>query len=132
MRGEVTGLSKFFEHYLPVLRGEKREIFLVVPLDARQCIFREKVISIGSPSFSIVHPREVFRPAIRATAGCTVLVHNHPPGDPRASEEDVAVARRRGHDSELPGMGVLDHVAIGAGEHASFREAGMLRTFPGT
>ena len=65
-------------------------------------------------------------PAVRASAGAVLLVHNHPSGDPRPSEEDAAVTRRLVHAGELLGIRILDHVILGDGEYASFKEQGLL------
>ncbi|HEX5135343.1 MAG TPA: JAB domain-containing protein [Planctomycetota bacterium] len=94
--------------------------------EARHRVMKEQVVSIGSLTTSIVHPREVFRPAIREAAGAIVLVHNHPSGDPRPSDEDVAVTQRLSHAAELLGIRVLDHVIVGDGAYASMEEAGLL------
>jgi len=117
---------QIFDHYHGGLRDKKREMFLVVLLDARHRVMREEVVSEGSLTSSIVHPREVFMPAVRESAGAVVLVHNHPSGDPSPSDEDVAVTRRLVHASELLGIRVLDHVIVGDGRYASFKEAGLL------
>ena len=90
------------------MRDEKREVFLVVLLDARHRVIEEKVISIGSLTSSIVHPREVFAPAVRASAGAMVLVHNHPSGEPSPSEDDIAVTRRLERAAELLGIRILE------------------------
>ncbi len=117
---------QIFEHFHGVLRDKKREIFLVVLLDARHRVLREEVVSEGSLTSSIVHPREVFLPAVRESAGAVVLVHNHPSGDPRPSEEDVAVTRRLVRASELLGIRVLDHVIVGDGRYTSLRQEGLM------
>ncbi|MFQ5843722.1 MAG: DNA repair protein RadC [Planctomycetota bacterium] len=115
-----------FEHYHAVLRDRKKERFLVVLLDARHRLLREEMVSEGSLTSSIVHPREVFLPAVRESAGAVVLVHNHPSGDPSPSDEDVAITRRLLRASELLGIRVLDHVIVGDGSYASFKESGLL------
>jgi DNA repair protein RadC len=126
-RGQpFTSPRQIFDAYHLRFRDEKREHFLVVTLDARHRVMREHVISIGSLTSSIVHPREVFRPAIREAAGAMLFVHNHPSGDPQPSDEDVAVTRRLVHASELLGIRVLDHVIVGDGRYASFKETGIL------
>ena len=118
--------QQIFEHFHGVLRDRKREMFLVVLLDARHRILREEIVSEGSLTSSIVHPREVFLPAVRESAGAVVLVHNHPSGDPQPSEEDIAVTRRLVSAAELLGIRVLDHVIVGDGRYASFREQGLM------
>ena len=117
---------QIFEHYHARLRDLKHEVFCVVLVDARHRVMAHEVVSEGSLTQSIVHPREVFLPAVRESAGAVVLVHNHPSGDPSPSDEDVAVTRRLVHASEVLGIRILDHVVIGDGSYASFREAGLL------
>lgn len=117
---------QIFDHYHGVLRDKKREMFLVVLLDARHRVLGEEIVSEGSLTTSIVHPREVFLPAVRESAGAVVLVHNHPSGDPRPSDEDVAVTRRLVHAAELLGIRVLDHVIVGDGTYSSFKETGLM------
>jgi DNA repair protein RadC len=117
---------QIFDHFHSLLRDKKKETFLVVLLDARHRILREERVSEGSLNSSIVHPREVFAPAVREGAGAVVLVHNHPSGDPSPSEEDVAVTRRLVQAAEFLGIHVLDHVIVGDGDYASFKEAGLL------
>ena len=117
---------QIFEHYHGHLRDKKREMFLAVLLDARHRILREEIVSEGSLTTSVVHPREVFGPAVRESAGALVLVHNHPSGDPSPSEEDIAVTRRLVHASDLIGIRVLDHIIVGDGDYTSFKESGLL------
>ncbi|HET6420983.1 MAG TPA: JAB domain-containing protein, partial [Geobacteraceae bacterium] len=75
---------------------------------------------------SIVHPREVFSPAVRESAAAVILVHNHPSGDPEPSREDVEITRRLREAGELMGVRVLDHIIIGDGSFVSFAARGML------
>ena len=118
--------KQVFDHYHPRLRDEKREVFAVVLLDARHRMLGDEIVSVGSLTSSIVHPREVFRPAVREAAGAIVLVHNHPSGDPRPSEDDIAVTGRLRRAADVLGIAVLDHVIIGDGTYTSFREEGLL------
>jgi len=117
---------QIFEHFHTRLRDLKKEVFCVVLLDARHRIMGEERISEGSLTSSIVHPREVFVPAVRESAGAIVFVHNHPSGEPTPSEDDIAVTRRLEHAAELLGIRVLDHVIVGDGEYASFKELGLM------
>ena len=86
-----------------------------------------ETISIGSLNASIVHPREVFLPAVRASAAAIVLVHNHPSGDAEPSEEDLTITKRLVECGELLGIGVLDHVIIAARGLVSFRARQLLK-----
>ena len=126
-RGETFLTPRqIFDAFHLRFRDEKREHFLVVLLDARHRILREVTISIGSLTASLVHPREVFAPAVRASAGAVVFVHNHPSGEPTPSDDDIAVTRRLECAAEVLGIRVLDHIVIGDGEYASFRESGLM------
>lgn len=107
--------------------GDEREHFMAAFLDARSKVKGVAVISVGTLSASLVHPREVFRPGIVAGAAAVVLCHNHPSGDPASSPEDRESTRRLAQAGELLDIPVLDHVILGDGEaFFSFKESGML------
>lgn len=107
----------------PHLRGLCRESFHVLLLDGRHRLLSSEEISVGTLTASLVHPREVFRGAIRGAAAAILLVHNHPSGDPRPSAEDHAVTRRLQAAGELLGIRVVDHVIVAEGGYYSFRES---------
>jgi DNA repair protein RadC len=94
------------------LKGKKKEHFLILLLDTRNQLIRVAEISVGSLDTSIVHPREVFKEAISASAASVILVHNHPSGDPEASEDDINLTKRLTKAGELIGIEVLDHLII--------------------
>jgi DNA repair protein RadC len=104
----------------------RREHFVVLLLNARHEVDRRETVSVGSLNASIVHPREVFLPAILHTAASIVLVHNHPSGDPEPSEEDLSITRRLVQVGDLVGIAVLDHVIVGRRGVVSLRARGML------
>lgn len=108
------------------LRKESREHFLVLLLNARHEVMGRETVSVGSLNASIVHPREVFRPAVLASAAATLLVHNHPSGDPEPSEEDLSITKRLVQAGELLGIGVLDHVIVASRGVVSLRSRQML------
>ena len=110
----------------PNLRREQREHFLVLLLNARHEVIGRETVSIGSLNASIVHPREVFKPAVLASAASVVLVHNHPSGDPEPSEEDVSITKRLAQAGELLGIGVLDHVIVASRGVVSLRSRQLL------
>ena len=89
-----------------------REVFVVAMLTIRHRVLGLNTVSVGCLTSSLVHPREVFKPAITASAASIVLVHNHPSGDPEPSEEDLAITRRLVQAGDLIGIGVLDHVIV--------------------
>jgi DNA repair protein RadC len=108
------------------LRRDPREHFLVVLLNARHEVMAIETISIGSLNASIVHPREVFKPAIINSAASVVLTHSHPSGDPEPSEEDLSITKRLVQAGELLGIGVLDHVIVASRGVVSFRSRQLL------
>ena len=106
----------------PRLRGLERETFHVLLLDGRHRLTGVEQVSEGTLSTSLVHPREVFLPAIRQPAAAIVVVHNHPSGDPEPSPQDYEVTRRLADSGRLIGIPLLDHVVVGEGRHVSIRE----------
>ncbi len=104
------------------LRVETREHFLVLLMNARHECTAVESVSIGSLNASIVHPREVLRPAVLAASASIIVAHNHPSGDPEPSEEDLSITRRLAQVGELLGIGLLDHVIIASRGVVSLRE----------
>ena len=99
-------------------------------LDSRHRVIRSVLTSQGTLTASLVHPREVFRPALREAAAALVLVHNHPSGDPSPSSEDREITRRLAQAGVLLGIPVLDHVIVADRGYASLREEGDLPPGP--
>jgi DNA repair protein RadC len=122
----VRGPADVFRHFHPRLRDARHERFLLVLLDGRHRMLRDVVISQGTLTASLVHPREVFRPALREAAAAVVLVHNHPSGDPTPSREDREITERLVAAGDLLGIPVLDHVVVAERGYASLREAGVI------
>lgn len=111
-------------HFRGCLRDLRRESFHVLLLDGRHRLIAAEEVSVGTLTASLVHPREVFREAIRSAAAAVVLVHNHPSGDPSPSAEDRAVTERLRAAGLLLGIRVVDHVIVTETRYFSFREAG--------
>ena len=114
---------------LPLLadvKDEQREHFLCLYLNARNQVIHKEVVSIGSLSSSIVHPREVFQPAVLQAAASVILAHNHPSGDVSPSQDDIDLTRRIVQAGEIMGIEVLDHLIIGADDFLSLKERGLL------
>jgi DNA repair protein RadC len=108
-------------------RGLDREHFWALALDTKNHLSRVFEVSVGSLNASIVHPRELFRGAVRASAASIVIAHNHPSGDPTPSGADIQLTRRLVRAGDVLGIEVLDHVVIGdGGEWASLRELGLM------
>jgi DNA repair protein RadC len=107
------------------LRGKKKEYFLALLLDTRNQLIKVSEIAVGSLDTSIVHPREVFKEAISASAAAVVFVHNHPSGDATASEDDIKLTKRLAEAGELVGIEVLDHIIVGDKKFLSLKREGL-------
>lgn len=121
----IQGPDDVLTHVRDLARA-RREHFVVLLLNARHELQCRETVSIGSLNASIVHPREVFLPAILQSAASVVLVHNHPSGDPEPSEEDLSITRRLVQVGELVGIGVLDHVIVASRGLVSLRSRQLL------
>jgi DNA repair protein RadC len=108
------------------LVGLDKEHFMILILNTKNRILSKEVISIGTLNSAIVHPREVFKPAIIKGAASIICVHNHPSGDPAPSSEDKKLTERLIQAGEIIGIDVLDHVVIGTEGYVSLREQGMI------
>ena len=120
--GHYREARDVFEYLQPRVMGLEKETFTALLLDSKNRLLREEVVSVGTLTASLVHPREVFRPAIREAAASVIVAHNHPSGDPSPSAEDLDVTARLKSVGKLIGIPVLDHVIVGAGSYASLAE----------
>ncbi len=107
------------------LKGKKKEHFLAILLDTRGQMIKTSEISIGSLDSSIVHPREVFKEAMSASAASVIFVHNHPSGDPEPSEDDIKLSERLAQAGEIVGIDVLDHIIVSDGGYLSLKGKGL-------
>jgi DNA repair protein RadC len=112
-----------FDYASPKLSGLKQEHFMAILLDTKNHVINDQIISIGTLNSSIIHPRDIFKSAIKESANAIILVHNHPSGDPEPSEEDKATTEKIMQVGELMGIKILDHVIIGNNSHYSFQSA---------
>jgi len=112
----------------PMLRGEfrglDRERFLALYLDSRHRVLAVETVSIGSLNASLVHPREVFKPAVALSAAAVIVAHNHPSGNARPSGDDLDLTARLDRCGDLLGVALLDHLVIGDTSMTSIREYG--------
>jgi len=111
-------VNKIIQSYL---NGVDREHFVIVLLNRKNGIIGINTVSVGDLSSSIVHPREVFKPAIVAGAASIILAHNHPSGDPTPSSQDLLVTKRIKASGDILGIEVLDHIIIGDGCYESLK-----------
>ncbi len=111
---------------MPKLRYERREHFSVMLLNTKNQVLGMPVVSVGSLTASIVHPREVFHEAISHSAASMILFHNHPSGDPTPSREDLSVTQRLVKVGRIMDVPVVDHIIIGDNRFISMKKEGML------
>jgi len=104
------------------IRDNKKEHFVIFFLDARNQEIKREIISVGSLNANLVHPREVFEPAVRHLAAQVIIVHNHPAGDPSPSQEDSEITKQLVDAGKLLGIEVKDHVIVSKNNFFSFKE----------
>jgi len=124
---KIQGSRDLFQHYYPLLRDLRHEVFKAVLFDAKHRIIRDVTVSEGSLTLSIVHPREVFNLAVRESAAAIIFLHNHPSGDPQPSPEDRILTARLLAAGQILGIRVLDHLIIGDNAYVSFADQGWLQ-----
>lgn len=108
------------------MRFLEKEHFRAILLDVKNHVISVEEISVGTLNSSIVHPREVFKPAIRRSSASILLVHNHPSGDPTPSKEDIEITKRLVDAGMILGINVLDHIIIGNDSILSLRERNLM------
>lgn len=114
------------DYFMEVLRHEKSECFVVAFLDTKCKMVGYEVVSKGSLTASIVHPREVYKLAIQKSAYSIIVLHNHPSGDPTPSMEDIQITKRLKEAGEIVGIKLLDHLIIGDSIYKSLRQESYL------
>ena len=123
---KVTSPLDIVDFFMADMQYLKREHFKIVMLDTKNHIIGVEEISVGNLNSSIVHPREVYKQAIKRSSASIILVHNHPSGDPTPSREDINITRRLMESGEILGIRVLDHIVIGHKKHISLKEMDIL------
>jgi DNA repair protein RadC len=108
------------------MRGLDREHFRALLLNSKNQVLYADRIAVGTLSQSSVHPRELFKNAVKRNAAAVILVHNHPSGDPTPSRQDLDVTKRLARAGEIIGISVLDHVVIGDNNFVSFKASGLI------
>lgn len=121
-RYKVKNPWDIYKYYMDGLRYYKKEIFKVVLLNTKNEIISDIDVSIGTLNSSLVHPREVFREAIKRSTNKVILMHNHPSGSVEPSKEDKNITSRLVKCGEIIGIEVIDHIIIGDGLYFSFKE----------
>lgn len=114
------------DYFMEELRHKKNECFIVVFLSTKCKLLGHNIISMGSLTASIVHPREVYKSAIQKSAHSIIVLHNHPSGDPTPSKEDLQITSRLKSAGDVIGIPLLDHIIIGDGIYKSLKEESYL------
>jgi len=121
-KSQIKTAHDVFDYYADELQGRTKEYFYALFLDTKNRIIREELISVGTLNASMMHPREVFHPAIQASCNSVILVHNHPSGDCKPSDEDKEVTKTLIDAGKILGVNVLDHIIIGKDTFYSLKE----------
>jgi len=117
---------ELYKRYRARFFSANKEHFFSLHLNSKNQLIREVLVSIGSLSTSVVHPREVFAPAVRDSSAALVFMHNHPSGDPAPSREDRECTQRLIQAGQILGIRVLDHIVLGHNDYFSFADAGLV------
>ncbi|PWU17054.1 MAG: hypothetical protein C5B48_16475 [Candidatus Rokuibacteriota bacterium] len=125
-RAVLSSPEQVFARYGPLMEDLKKEVFRIALLDAQNGLLRDVVVSEGTLSASLVHPREVFKPAILESAASIILLHNHPSGDPTPSREDLRLTRQLVECSKLLDLRIHDHVIVGRERFISLAQRGAV------
>ncbi len=111
---------------LPVMRHLDREHFRAVLLNTRHEVLAMTEVAVGNLDSAPIHPREVFKEAVRRSAAAVIIAHNHPSGNPEPSADDLTITERLRAAGRIVGIEVLDHLIIGHGSYVSLRERGVM------
>jgi len=122
----IKSAKDVYDYCHPKLNGADKEHFMILHLDTRNKIIKDEIISVGTLNSSIIHPREVFKSAIKESANSIILIHNHPSGDSKPSREDHEITDKLFSAGELLSIKVLDHVIIGKDNWYSFNDVGKI------
>ena len=114
------------KYLMDEMRFLSQEHFICMYLNTKNIVMHKQTIFIGSLNASIVHPREVYKEAIKRSAASIICLHNHPSGDPSPSREDVEVTRRLAESGKIIGIDLLDHIIIGENKFVSLKEKGYI------
>lgn len=119
---KITSPQNVAEIFIPILRDDNKEKFIVVCLNSANKIIKHETISVGNLNSSIVHPREVFKVAIDNSSASIILIHNHPSGNPEPSNEDIRITKKIVETGKIMEIPVFDHLIIAGETYTSFAE----------
>jgi DNA repair protein RadC len=123
---KVTSPQDIAEMFIPLLKDELKEKFILICLNSANKIIRHEVISIGNLNSSIVHPREIFKAAIENSSASVILMHNHPSGNPEPSNEDISITKKLVEAGKMLDIPVFDHIILAGNNYTSFVEKRLI------
>jgi len=123
---KVTSPQEIADIFIPLLRDDNKERFIVVCLNSSNKIIKYETISIGNLNSSIVHPREIFKVAIDTSSASIILIHNHPSGNPEPSNEDIKITKKIVESGKILDIPVFDHLIIAGNIYTSFVEKRLI------
>ncbi|MGB5895742.1 MAG: DNA repair protein RadC [Ignavibacteriaceae bacterium] len=123
---KITSPTDIAEIFIPILRDEVKEKFIVVCLNSANKITKNETISVGNLNSSVVHPREIFKVAIDSLSASIILIHNHPSGNPEPSNEDISITKKIVEAGKIMDIPVFDHLIIAGDTFTSFVEKRLL------
>lgn len=129
LKRKINSAKDLAEILLPQMRFLPKEVFKVILLNSQNQIMTIQEISRGSLTETVVHPREVFREAVRRGCSALIVTHNHPCGDPTPSLQDLELTQKLVEASHILGIQVLDHLIIGDGQYISLKERGIIPNY---
>lgn len=123
---QIKSPSDIAKFLMNNMMGLKQEVLKLVMLDTKNTIISVEEVFKGTLNSSIVHPREIFKEAIRKSSSNIIICHNHPSGDPTPSKEDVNITLRLKECGKIIGIDLLDHIIVGRGNFISLKEKGII------
>jgi len=124
---KIQSAEDVYHYFADRLAEKKKEYFYALCLDTKNRIISETLVSVGILDASLIHPREVFNPAVKASCHAVILVHNHPSGEAEASAADIEVTKMLYNAGDIIGISVLDHIIIGKQGYSSMKEKGIIK-----
>jgi len=119
---KITSPQDVAEIFIPILRDDNKEKFIVVCLNSANKIIKHEIISVGNLNSSVVHPREIFKVAIDNSSASIILIHNHPSGNPEPSNEDIRITKKIVETGKIMDIPVFDHLIIAGETYTSLVE----------
>lgn len=126
IRKKITNTTDVTDYYIPIFKGYKNEVLMVLLLDTENKFIRDELVSKGILNSTLAHPREIFRTAIIENAASIILIHNHPSGNPKPSKDDKELTKSVEEAGKLLDIPLNDHIIIAGDNYYSFLQSGII------